>query len=276
MLYKPRWIKFKGLKIGKNNEYLLSSIQGIEAGTVTSNNKDYIDTDGGKRSDVFYEMRPFTVVGYILADSADMAEKRRRTLSNSCSPKNPFELTYFNGVNKFAAQCFTDGLPMFEKINSKTFKFTVNFTIPGFYWNDVNFIHKNITAKEDLVINGEFRLPMVFTKMYNSAKVTNRGDVETYPVITVISTADSEKVSLKLNNDTTGKSLGINYKLSKGEVITFDNDKGTITSNINGNIYNSLIIESDFWPLKTGDNVISCLNENVQVNIKFKNKYEGV
>lgn len=276
MHYKHRWLKFNGITIGRNSPYLLTTIQGISEGTVSRKETNYIDQDGAEFSDVSFNTRPFPVTGYILTDSETVAERRCRELSAACIPKKPFKLVYFNGLRKFAAECYADELPVFTKINSKNFQFSINFINTGFYWNDVKLMQKNVNAKEDMVINGSFVLPMVFTRMYSSAEVRNYGDVETEPVITVTAIADSEEQTVAIVNETTGKTVGINYQLVNGEVLTFDHTEGDITSNIAGNVINKLIKTSDFWALEPGVNVVSSPNTNVQVSIQYKSRYVGV
>lgn len=275
MQYEKRWVKFNGITIGRNSPYLLTDIQGLSDGTVTRQETQYIKTDGAKISEVYYNMRPFTITGHILTDSPDIAERRARKLTAVCAPKKPFQLEYFNGIHKFSAECCTNELPIIVAINNRNFKFSISITNPGFYWHDVKVSHKNINAKEDLV-SGSFILPMVFTRMYFSAEVKNLGDVETEPIITVTALADSGEQVVTVLNETTGQSIGINHQLANGEVITFDHVEGDITSSISGNIINKLIKTSDFWALEPGANLISSPNTNVQINIQHRNRYLGV
>lgn len=270
-----RWFKFNDIVIGRHSHYLLSDVQGINDGAITRKETTYIKTDGGKISDVYFDMRHFSITGHILTNALEIAEKRRRKLIAACTPKKPFTITYFNGVNKFSAVCYTDDLPVFTKLNKSNYRFVINITIPGFFWEDMKTRSKYVSIKEDMV-HDAFILPMVFTKMYNFADIINYGDVETEPVITVTSLAQSEENTVTIYNQTTGKSIGINYILSEGEVITFDHANGNITSNINGNVVNSLIKTSEFWSLEQGKNVVSCPNGNVQVMVKYKSLYVGV
>ena len=270
-----RWFKFNDIVIGRHSQYLLSDVQGINDGAITRKETTYIKTDGGKISDVCFDMRHFSITGHILTDAVELAEKRRRKLSTACTPKKPFKITYFNGVNKFSAVCYTDDLPIFTKLNKCNYKFVINVTIPGFFWEDMNTLNKYVSIREDMVY-GTVILPMVFTRMYNTAEIINYGDIETEPVITVTALSQSEDDTITVVNQTTGKSIGINYILAEGEVITFDNANGTITSNINGNVVNRLIRTSEFWGLEQGKNIISCPNGNVQVKIQYKSLYLGV
>ena len=266
---------FNGIKIGRHSHYLLTSLDGENDGTSKRNEKEYIDSDGAEICYVYYNMRSFKVTGYILTDSVETAEKRRRKLIEACSLKKGFILTYFNGVHKYSAHCRVDELPYFEKINNKNYKYIINFIMPKFYWEDVNSVTKHISFREDM-IHGELKLPMVFTQLYNYAEVRNLGAIPVYPIFTVSVLSASDESELIISNQTTGKCIGVKCALDEGEVITFNNNEGTVCSSVKGNIFNKLIKTTDFWKLESGTNVVNCDTVNVQVKIEYKALYTGV
>ena len=92
--------------------------------------------------------------------------------------------------------------------------------------------------------------------------VTNSGTATTYPIFTASAPTSSSTATLRqLVNYTTGDELFFNLTLQAGEVITLDLRPGnkTLTSNIRGNIINTLLPGSNIatWKLAPGANNIS-------------------
>ena len=154
-----------------------------------------------------------------------------------------------------------------------------------------NNVIKIATPKDMLpntFLDGEWyiSLPAIATAIDNTVQVENRGSTIIYPVIRLYShkqEADSpESFGLAIKNLTTGKSIWINYNLSKEEVITIDLLKRKIKSNISGDITNKIsddTVLGDFF-LTTGANQlrVESLNANdlLSAEVEFTNNYVAV
>lgn len=91
--------------------------------------------------------------------------------------------------------------------------------------------------------------------------VTNGGGAVTYPILTACAPTSSSAAIIQLVNFTTGDAIYFNLGLARGEIVTLDlrPNKKTFTSNIRGNIINSVVPGSDLsaWKLVPGVNNIS-------------------
>jgi len=129
-------------------------------------------------------------------------------------------------------------------------------------------------------ITGAFSLPAVFTERITSVDVSNLGQTVSEPVIEIKCSQEGVySGGICILNETTGKKLVLDTKLSLGEVIKIDVKNRKITSNARENCYgvlNSECILSEFL-IEKGLNHISVTDENdgetVESTIYFDNLY---
>lgn len=123
-------------------------------------------------------------------------------------------------------------------------------------------------------------LPSILSKRISQGVVDNIGDLKVYPVITIKRTAPtSSSNKLEIKNNTINKGIILEKNFVQNEVIVIDAKDRTITSNVYGNIVNSLEFYSslsDLW-IDYGENIISVSidgsQEGIDVSISYYNEY---
>ncbi len=157
----------------------------------------------------------------------------------------------------------------------QSFAFQIECDYP--YFQDISFTQKDIYTKTNN-ITSPFTLPAVFSKRTTSVKVFNYGDVKIYPVLVISSAENSATGNYTIKNLSTNAAISMYLTCNKGEKITIDTAKRTITSNVNGNVVHSLKdgALSEFY-LRKGENIIECLCDNTSASpygsVLFKNCY---
>ena len=115
--------------------------------------------------------------------------------------------------------------------------------------------------------------------------VTVVGSVQVYPRITIERSGGTEATILFLRNDTTGKTLYMNYSLLDGEQLTIDlrPTQKSIESNFFGSQMDAVLANSDFgkFTLLPDSNTISCFvyetgAPTVSVTMLWQDTYDGI
>ncbi len=122
-------------------------------------------------------------------------------------------------------------------------------------------------------------LPAVATTRSATVKITNFGDMKTYPKITVISQEPAN--SITISNQTTGNSITLSRTISIDEKIVFDFEERKIKSSISGSVINSITDASllDSIYLDCGINELLVTNDSINLlvsEISYSNLYSAV
>lgn len=137
--------------------------------------------------------------------------------------------------------------------------FAVQFVCDSPFFEDSTDTTSPLYERKKL-ITSPFSLPCMFGEITAGAKIEIVGDVSVEPIITIYCPQRFENTdSIVVKNETTGKSITLNYSPSDDEKIIIDIKRRKITSSINGNIINYLTEDTflgDFI-LVSGGNVIS-------------------
>ncbi len=85
-----------------------------------------------------------------------------------------------------------------------------------------------------------------------AVQVTNAGNTDVYPVWTITGPASS----VTLTNDTTGKTLRVDYAMTPGDTLVIDTRDGAKFVLLNGvtNLWPAVVLGSKLWPLRGGIN----------------------
>lgn len=158
----------------------------------------------------------------------------------------------------------------------QSFAFQIECDNP--YFTDVFYTQKDIYSRTKN-ITSPFTLPTVFSSRTYKSIILNNGDAVVYPKILIKPSSQADASgTYTLTNITTGNSITLNLSLSSGEIITVDVEERTITSNVKGNVINSLSdgAMSKFY-LDTGKNEIefACSNTSVSPHstLVYRNNY---
>ncbi|MBO4941688.1 MAG: phage tail family protein [Clostridia bacterium] len=134
--------------------------------------------------------------------------------------------------------------------------------------------------KRTKVLETPFSLPAVFGKIILGGSIEIKGMVSVEPIISIYyPTALEDVESIILTNETTGKSIQLDYAPKGEEMVTVDIKNRKIVSSVSGNIINHLSKDTflgDFV-LERGANMISLnvgdLTPDFTVECRYNNLY---
>lgn len=133
--------------------------------------------------------------------------------------------------------------------------------------------------KRTKLLSTPFALPTMFGEIALGGKIEIKGTISVEPVITVYYPTEIEgSESIILTNDTTGKSVQLDYAPKAEETITIDIKNRKVVSNISGNIINHLSDDTflgDFV-LVRGVNVISVNVGDVTSDFTIECRYNNL
>lgn len=143
------------------------------------------------------------------------------------------------------------------------------------YWTDVATITATFTTGTPAPFFPIFPLRLASSEVFADDTIENDGDVEVWPVWTIVGPA----TSIVLRNLTSGKTLQLDYTLAAGDTITIDTRPGakTVLLDDGTNLFQYLTATSSLWSIARGDNAIrieaSSSTTDTQVVISYKRRY---
>lgn len=287
-----RILKYNGIEFSSKSKYVVSE---FDTGTTDTSYTDieYVNRDGSKRTNVFYANNQITLNGFINANNKAEFEVLRRKLIHAINPKKEIPLYLNSGRIKAFVPGFAS-LKWAKQYGNHLQYFTVTFDVPSFYW-----LSQNVFEKDLLYVNKKISSPFTFTddgngKIFSTRDITsniiNNGDESADIKITLsvkkndTNQSDSNNM-IVLRNETDKKQLALNYRLSHGEIITFDMENTSIVSSKNGNIIKYMVdvydgVRSEFFNIDVGKSLIKCDIANKNFNgcaiLSFREKYRGI
>ena len=123
-------------------------------------------------------------------------------------------------------------------------------------------------------------LPTTFANVSFYKNIVNRGDVETPVEIEYIGPA----VNPRVTNETTGEYIQVNMTINEKEKLIINTAEGyetvnLITPNEVKDVYNNIDLNSTFFKLIVGENMIKYSSDvetaRDKVSVKFSNRYIG-
>ena len=238
--------------------------------------------DGATYIDALLEPRFLLLDVAIMAENNERLYQHRRKLAQVFNPKlgpGLLRYEYDGGVKEIEAVAelapeFPTGrdnrMPGFQRA-------ILSLVCPSPFWLD------DYTVSEEIVTwIGGMTFPWVLPSRFamkgpKIINIINRGDVETPVRIEFRGPATNPRVA----NRATGEYIQINRELLPGDVLIITTDFGAKRVDINGqNVFNWIDIDSSFWQLQVGDNVIEYSSddpvESAAVTISYRNRYVGV
>lgn len=106
----------------------------------------------------------------------------------------------------------------------------------------------------------------------NSVTVNNTGTKRVFPVIKATIGTAAHGGTVNIRNNTTGDRLTLNGNFKAGDVFTIDCLKNLVKKGDNVDI-SMLNLESKFFDLREGKNVIQCDNNNTTLEVTYRVKY---
>lgn len=273
------------IEISLNGPYVYSGSD-LNSYSLTQVTEKYPNTDGEEVSEVLYEPRPISINGYIRAKSILELENLRHNLQKAFDGKSFGRLRYNNGARSFYADVKAEKNVEFGTPTGTMQTFIIYLKIHNFYWKKYRLKYADMTTylstRQDL-IHGSFKLPCVWTELYNRKTVINNGEVKVGMIITIKgkSDTDNQEMGLDIINHSTNEHLMIKYDCLKDDVLVIDNSNFMVYLNNEKALH--LVDEndgSDFFALQVGENDIEIVNNRTdnefEVSLGFTEMYRSV
>ncbi|SHJ25241.1 Phage tail protein [Clostridium cavendishii DSM 21758] len=273
---KLKWDNNK-ISIGNNEKYKLVSIEGLEGAAYEVNINKNNQYDGGYIENKRINSREITIVAEF--PIIEEAERERQELIKFFNPKKSGVLTVnYGGYERDIVY----EVEKFKETRSSLYEplsFQLDLICPDPYFKD-SIIAETINTW----IKGwkfKFKLPFKFKqKDENKKNIYNKGHVKT-PVEIMFK---GPAVNPSVINHRTGEFIKVIKTLTSDDTLfittEFGNKKVEIESNgIRKNAFNYIDLDSTFFSLEVGDNLIEYNTESLEpqsVEIKYKNRYLGI
>ncbi|KDR95898.1 Phage tail protein [Peptoclostridium litorale DSM 5388] len=276
MAKSMKFINNSGAEIvlGNAAPYLLQKID-IKTGVEISNSKG-VKQDGRTYLGNTLEEMDISLQIAVIGEGKEDIENKKRLLQRAFNPKNDEGvLQYDNGIKAVESKCIVNELPYFASQNIRMARCLISLTAHQPFWNELFQ-----ESEEMSYIMGGLRfnlaLPAAFSSRGFKRKAINGGDVETPVEIEFKGPA----VNPTVTNVTTGEFIRVKRELGEDDILTIYTGFGEKYVNINGeNAFSYIDLESSFWQMEPGENILSYQSNNdsikTRVKVKWKNRYIG-
>lgn len=239
------------LYIGGDSPFRLAPpVQGLESPAIRIGDGLYAGRDGGFVSGHFYGHRTITINGFYIGADCEEASELRETLFGLLRIRYRHPIIITTKLDNFLAEGFVSNVKAdIESLVSGKFQITLLCPDPLLYQiptpGNVESIYNS--RRVDVVSSA--------TTTINSAS-----SVDTYPIITWTGTFPG----FTITNTTTGKTFSIATNLPNGNTV-IDFKRRTIM--VGNTCYNAnRAMNSEWWPLIPGENVITISNSSGGTN----------
>lgn len=269
--------KNRSFRFTNNNFVILENVDGFMPPNAEISISKGIG-DGGRVAYSRIPERNIVLSGSILQSIAYIKDQ----LFHLCRIKDTVRV-YYKSETK---DCYIDGV--IESININSFAnpatFQISIICPLPLWQN-NYLESSVIAN----VEDKFEFPYEFEsdgksygelKALNEAIIYNRGDIDSG--VTIRLTARGGAVETpRIDNFTTGQSMGLNISIADGETVEINTRVGEKTIRKGeDNIFKSLAVGSTWITVISGENyfVVDATEgvEYLQVEITYRQQYQGV
>lgn len=258
----------------------LTGADGINANIYKINS---VGQDGSVVISTTLADRELEISGGIKGYSKSEMAIYRKDLIRIFSPKKKGVLFYEYGELKRKIECQVETGPRFQKVNNeyRMQEFIIGLICPDPNWKDEYETRQEISTW----IGGlkfPFSLPFTLKKRGETIQnIYNSGDVETSVKIMFKGPALNPKVE----NITTGEFIKIERELTTDDTLYITTGFGDKRveierSGVRENAFNYIDLESTFFQLQAGDNLIEYTTESELISrgveIRYYNRYLGI
>ncbi len=272
----------ESITLGSQAPYFLETLDGASELKVTIESQKSPGQDGSGYMGNSLEERELTIEGTILTRSnPDELSNAKRKMQEVLNPKlGEATITYINRSIVKEIKGIAQSTPAFPgKQGSKGTgfqKFLITLLCHQPFWLDTFYEGKELSY----IVGGlKFKtaFPTAFSSRGFQRKAINSGDVAAPVKIEIKGPA----VNPMVTNETTGKYIRINRELEENDVLSISTAFGEKHVLINGNnAFHYIDLNSTFWQLVPGENIVSYNSNNDSINtkvhIKWKNRYIGL
>ena len=272
----------ESITLGNQSPYYLEIIDGVSNIPVTIENQKSPKQDGSTYIDNMLESRAISIEGVIVTrNNPNEVLKCRRKMQRVLNPKiGEVIITYYHEDMVKEIKGIVENTPVFPsgEGNKGIYyqKYLLHLLCHQPFWLDTYYESREMSY----IMGGlKFRLflPTSFSDRGFKRKAVNEGDVSTPVTIEFRGPAINPTVT----NLTTGEFIKVNRELGEDDILTVSTAFGEKYVRINGeNAFHYIDLESVFWSLVPGLNVLSYKSNNDSINtrvtVKWRNKYVGL
>lgn len=275
--------KLGEVEFSNRKPIIINELEGFSELKATMETSKAVRQDGETVDSVTFETRQLVIKFTLMANTVEELFKLRDKIIKVFNPKIKSYLIYDYAGIKRKIECRAESTPVIV-LKSNT------ITCEG----DITLLASENPFWEDIYESGElistwiggwkfkFRLPFSFKKRGESKKnVYNDGHVET-PVEIIFK---GPALNPKITNLTTGEFIKVDRELTSNDTLyiktNFGEKKVEIERDgVRENAFHYIDLDSTFFNLELGDNLIEYKTENElepqSVEIKYSNRYIGV
>lgn len=289
MSEKVTYTNNKGLSVELGNEgpFVLTKIEGTGAVAMEMQTQKSPYQDGVTYIDGTLEPRIMSIEVTLLAGSIEEMAARRRQMLSAFNPKcGAGVLKYRLGSLEKEILAIPEQAPVFpsaKPFEDRMQRGLIQLYCPNPFFTDI----KEHTEEIVTWIGGlcfPLTLPVAFATKGKEPRraIRNLGDVPTPVEITFKGPATNPKVT----NISTGEYVKVKETIVSGQTLSITTEFGKKRVEIRdegGNVtnaFNKIDLESTFWSLEPGENLIEYSSDDpdepAEVYIKHKNRYIGV
>ena len=268
----------KSIELGNAAPFLVTTIDGLGSpqNEIYTQKSPYQDGVAATHSSL--GPRNIVIEGKIIDSNRENRQAYRYKLLSIFNPKLDGKLIIDLGSAQRQIDCIVEQAPYFSSKAERNYQdFSINLIAPNPYWQDIN-----TTQKEIVTWIGGISFPLQLPTQFATAgpkiiNIINSGDVETPIRLEVTGTATNPKILKRL----TGEFIKVNRTLATDDTLVITTDFGNKRVEQNGvNVFNYIDLNSTFFSLDVGDNVIELITDdvtdNANIKISYRNRYLGV
>lgn len=234
--------------------------------------------DGSTYVDNTLDTRSISIEGIIITkNNPGDVEEYKRQMQRVLNPKLGEVLILYKGKQIKAIVESTPIFPSSEGSRGIYYqKYLIHLICHNPFWID-SFTESKEMSYLMGGIKFKLSLPTSFSNRGFRRKCVNGGDVDTPVIIEFKGPATNPTV----NNLSTGEFIRVNRSLGEDDVLTINTAFGEKYVRINvGNAFHYIDLDSVFWSLVPGENILSYESNNdsikTKVKIKWRNRYIGL
>lgn len=253
------------LYIGGNSKYQIKSgVQGLESPAIRIGDGLYAGRDGGFVSGHFYGHRTIVIPGFYIGSDCEDADSLRRALFGYLRIRYrlPIFIQVFSGHYYYTEGYIADVKANITSPVAGDFQLTILCPDPILYYGGDGTSESNRWVETVLSYG-------------NSTTVTNLGNVQSYPIITLVGEIENPIVE----NETTGESLQVNITTTNAtDALIIDMENRIIT--LNDTLVNADRASSSQWwylPAENSSILLDGDSATLQsAKIRYKRGYVGI
>lgn len=274
----------ESIQLGNDSPFILTKIEGTGAVNIDMQTQKSPYQDGVSYRGNTLEPRPISMQIMILAETMEeMITYRRKALSIFNPKLSEGTLIYEIGNIRREIKAISELAPVFpESEDIRTFKEYMQPGLIQLYCPNPFWLDDFETSEEIITWIGGMKFPLRLPTAFSMAgdkiiNIINDGDVETPIKLEITGTATNPKVL----NRTTGEFIKVNRILTSDDTLVITTDFGNKRVELNDvNVFNYIDLNSTFFNLDVGDNVIELItddeNDSTNIKVSYRNRYIGV